>query len=414
MLRIHLKRWLFFMLIAASSLIIGLRTSVGFFMFFFWFITATAALNLVWLCIAWLFFAVEIRSSHQLRIDEDDLLKTRVMVANKGLLPVFNLVARFELPFAAPDARHKNLLIDFLLPFGTAEINYTDVCYKRGKYVFGACETYLFDPFGIFYFKRTHRYTSELYVYPRIFQIKKFPRLVKGNLPWFGVSAERSYGDEDDFYGIREYRFGDPLKTIHWMSSARHRKLIVKQFQRLSFFRATVIFNLEKDSNYGEGRESVCEYMIRIAGSVTKYLLDQKVSVEMIAHVGEIVHIPANKGAEHYEEILKFLTLAAPESEVGIGELIEEFFMYIPDDSNLVVIMLDKDWEQFLAAITVGKRSFSLIPIILQSSSFLETDPDPEAHARELREKLYRRFSFNPIVISRGDNLEDVFSELSP
>jgi uncharacterized protein (DUF58 family) len=412
MLKTFLTRWIFFLLIAVSSLIIGLRTSVGFFLFFFWFLAATAALTFISFCLPFFLSRLTVRTRYLSRIDEDELIDMRVEVRNTGLLPLFNTILRFPLPFFSPESQHKNLHLEFLMPRGSTEIVYRDVCYKRGRYIFGDGAAYFFDPFGIFFFKRPLNQKLELYVYPHIFPVKEFPPLVKGNLPWFGVSAARSYADEEDFYGIREYKPGDPLKTIHWMSTARHRKLIVKQFQRLSFFRASMLFNLEKDSNYGEGKEAVCEYIIRIAASLAKYLIDRKVSLEIIAHVGEIVHIEPNKGPEHLEEILKFLTIAEPESRVGLGELVEEFSAYIPEDSNLIVIMLDKDWDRFLSAIAVDKPGVSLIPIVLVSSSFLHRDGKIDEYAQDLKVKLYRKFNFNPIVVSCGDRMEEIFSEI--
>jgi uncharacterized protein (DUF58 family) len=230
-------------------------------------------------------------------------------------------------------------------------------------------------------------------------------------MPWFGIETMKSSGDDDEFYGTREYRFGDPLKTIHWMSSARKNKLIVKQFQRQSFYRATLLFNLEKESNYGEGRETVCEYIIKIAASIAKYLTDKNVSVEMIAHTGEIVHIEPNKGHEHLEEMMKFLTVAEAESGVGLGEIVQEFSSFIPDDSNLIVIMLDKDWDGFLSSVMADKRDLSFVPVILISASFMENYEAAAEYAHDLKMRLYSKFKFTPIVISHGDDLGSAFGE---
>jgi len=38
-------------------------------------------------------------------------------------------------------------------------------------------------------------------------------------------------GSGTEMFGIREYRAGDPLRRIHWRSSARHGELIVREFE---------------------------------------------------------------------------------------------------------------------------------------------------------------------------------------
>jgi uncharacterized protein (DUF58 family) len=43
------------------------------------------------------------------------------------------------------------------------------------------------------------------------------------------VAAARA-GSGTEMFGVREYRPGDPLRRIHWRSSARHAELIVREF----------------------------------------------------------------------------------------------------------------------------------------------------------------------------------------
>jgi uncharacterized protein (DUF58 family) len=44
------------------------------------------------------------------------------------------------------------------------------------------------------------------------------------------VAAARA-GSGTEMFGVREYRPGDPLRRIHWRSSARHAELIVREFE---------------------------------------------------------------------------------------------------------------------------------------------------------------------------------------
>jgi uncharacterized protein (DUF58 family) len=229
-------------------------------------------------------------------------------------------------------------------------------------------------------------------------------------LPWFGIETTHVSGDEDEFFGVREYKEGDPIKRIHWISTARKRRLIVKEFQRQSFQRATIIFNLEKDKNFGEGKECIAEYAVKIAASVARHLIRAGVSAEIIAHVGEIVHIPFNKGPEHLEDIMRFLAIAQAESMVSLAEIFEEFSRYISNDSSLIVIMTDDDWKYMPAILALENRNVSLIPLILIGSTFLYAS-DGHRITKETKMILHESFNFNPKFFSRGDNLEEVFAK---
>jgi uncharacterized protein (DUF58 family) len=411
MLKAVIKKWAFLFLIIIFNLIIGLRTSVGFFYFFFWFLLSAVAISFCW--VVFEYMAADLTLSRKIvgKIEEDDILKVETLARNKGIIPLFNFVLIDRLACALPQEREKRILLESLWPGASLSLKYSCLCPQRGRYDLGPLTVYFFDPLGLFFLKRTYPLYSGLYVYPKAFRIQRFPALVKGILPWFGIETTRFSGDEDEFYGIREYKEGDPIKIIHWLSSARKNTLIVKQFQRQSFSRATIMFNLEKNKNFGEGKESIAEYTVKIAASVAKYLTENDISLEIIAHAGEIAHLPFNKGHEHLEDIFRFLAVCRAESYISLGEIFEEFSRYIPDDSNLIVIMPDTDWEYLPSMLSLEKRSVSLIPLILISSTFLYAGSKEEA-AREAKIKLARAFNFNPILISCGDNLEEPFLKI--
>jgi len=408
MLKIYLRKWIFLFVILIFDLFIVLRTSKEFFYIFFWFLISFVALGLAWITVEYFGIRLYLARRVVAKVEEDDILEIEVVVSNKGLLPIINFVLKDHLTFAVSQEKEKTILLEYLGPGSTLNLKYSCQCSRRGRYDIGPFSVYIFDPWGLFFFKKTFHLYSELYVYPRTFHIPKFPPLIKGAMPWFGIETSHVSGDEHEFYGIREYKYGDPIKRIHWLSTARKNKLIVKQFQHQVFYRASIVFNLDKDKNFGEDKESVVEYIIKIAASVAKYFIERDVSVELIAHIGEIAHIPFNKGGEHLEDIFKVLTIAQAESQISMGELLQEFSDYIPSDSTLIVIMLDQDWEFLPAMLALKARNISVIPLVLVASSFLY--PSGVHKVMEFPQiKLPEGIDFSPIFFSCGDNLEEDF-----
>ncbi len=101
---------------------------------------------------------------------------------------------------------------------------------ERGRYRFGPVRLSTRFPFGLFSRTITMGESETLLVLPRL------GRLTDG---WAGRRLEaiagvdrRSFrpGLEGDFYGVREWRGGDGRRLIHWRSSARLGKLVVRQF----------------------------------------------------------------------------------------------------------------------------------------------------------------------------------------
>jgi uncharacterized protein (DUF58 family) len=409
MIKALIKKWISLFVIIIFNFIIALRTSIGFFYFFFWFLVCSIIISFLWIALQ--YFGIKLFLQRKVigQIEEDDVLDIETRIENKGILPIFNFILEDYLSCAIPSQKQKRTLLEYLSPNTSLNLKYSCQCSQRGRYDLGPFGIYFFDPCGLFFFKKTYYLYSEVYVYPKVFKIKKFPELLKGVFPWFGISTTRRSGDDDEFYGVREYKSGDPIKRIHWFSSARKNKLIIKEFQCQSFSRATILFNLEKDKNYGEGKECVLEYIIKIAASIAKYLIERNVSLEVIAHAGEIVHFPFNKGNEHLEDIFRFLSVAKAESHVGLNEIFQEFSRYIPSDSNLIVIMLDKDWQNLPEMLSLEKRNVSFISLILISSTFLYSFEKDEV-IKDIKIKLSKAFNFTPLTFARGDNLEEIFS----
>ncbi|MDD5109009.1 MAG: DUF58 domain-containing protein [Candidatus Omnitrophica bacterium] len=403
-----LVKWIFLLVFLGFNLFMSLKSPFVVYYFLFWSLLVLPVVSFMWLILVYFTRRPALVRKITLKIEEGDFLEIVLEVANKSILPIFDVILEDHLGCAVASERQKFILFDFLRPDSINRLTYNCLCHQRGKYDIGPITAYFFDPLGLFYFKEKYPAHSELYVYPRTFNIRKFPHLNKGSSPWMGIETSRVSGDDDEFYGVREYRRGDPLKKVHWMVSARKNQLIVKEFQRQSFFRATLMFNLEKDDNFGEGKESVAEYSIKIVASIAKYLINSGVSVEIISHAGEIVHIPFNKGAGHLEEILRFLTIAQPESRITLLELFETFHRNVLEDSSLIVVMTDRNQVFLPAMLSLGVRNVSLIPVILNSSSFLKDSSgikDSKDHYADLPE----RAKFNPIYINCRDNLEEKF-----
>ena len=268
MLKTFRLKWFILGFFFIASLLIGLKTTREFYFFFAYFLLCVTVVSLSWLFLTYLTVRLQLSRKMISRVTEGDRLEVAAQIRNVSFLPVFNFVLEDNFFCTQPNQEKKSFFISYLGLKSSCEIKYDYLCFKRGEYKMGPFVVYFFDPLNLFFFKRIYYVYSGAVVYPRIFRIEKFPALTRSILPWFGIETARVSGENDEFYGVREYKDGESVKKIHWLSSARKNKLIVKQFQLQSFFGTTIIFNLEKARNLGEGKESVAEYIIKIAASV--------------------------------------------------------------------------------------------------------------------------------------------------
>ncbi len=102
-------------------------------------------------------------------------------------------------------------------------VRYTIENPRRGIYAGGDVVVESGAPFGLFYGRRRRWAASDIVVYPRTFDVAGLP-------PSAVVDAERGDRNESstlhrghggEFWGVREYRPGDPARLVAWKRSAR-------------------------------------------------------------------------------------------------------------------------------------------------------------------------------------------------
>lgn len=139
----------------------------------------------------------------------------RALLPSRVLLPVGNARPMFEVPRLAAGASHDDL---FAIPTS-----------RRAVLQVGPVSAVRGDPLGIL--QRTHEWSDpvDLFVHPRTVPIDGtsagFIRDLEG-LPTRDLSP-----DDVSFHALREYAPGDDLRHVHWRSTARTGRVMVRQFE---------------------------------------------------------------------------------------------------------------------------------------------------------------------------------------
>ena len=129
------------------------------------------------------------------------------------------------------------------------------VCQQRGNYRFGPWELLTGDPFGLFKVTLSYTQQEEILIYPPL-----------AALPQQMLPRGRSQGDDRPLHqplqaeslsalSSRPYAPGDPLRRIHWPTTARHGTPFVKTFDPESASTVWLIPDLDSAVQRGEGPE---------------------------------------------------------------------------------------------------------------------------------------------------------------
>jgi uncharacterized protein (DUF58 family) len=197
-----------------------------------------------------------------------------------------------------------------------AEVAYQFVPHRRGLHRFDQLVLATRAPFGLFEKSRPLDAPAELIVFPRRVMP---PPLEARALAREGERPEDRIGVGYEMHSLRDHRFGEDARTIHWKSSARAGRLIgVDREQEL---RRRVCVLLDHRNLSGQMLESAVEK----AAALVERELDAGAEVSL-ALCGE--KLPAGSGEAHLHTALTMLALVlsdprapAPQPEPGAALL---------------------------------------------------------------------------------------------
>src|SRR5262245_59927889 len=169
-------------------------------------------------------------------------------------------------PALAPEGRP--LLPLHLPPLGKARAGYRVRLQQRGRHRFNGLRLVSVDPLGLSVVAAPMEAPAEILVYPRIVPLTERCLPSGAGSQGFRDDVFTRRGDGATFHGIREYQPGDPLRRVHWRSSARWGRLTVVEFDDERSCDLVLALETRRGSPAGEGPESSFEYGVTLAASL--------------------------------------------------------------------------------------------------------------------------------------------------
>ncbi|MCP3974910.1 MAG: DUF58 domain-containing protein [bacterium] len=169
---------------------------------------------------------------------------------------------------------------------------YEVLCRPRGIYKLGPATVKVHDPLDLSEYAVIAGKADRLVVYPQVEQLTGVPT-VRGQDPNVNTaSASFSLTGGEDFFTLREYQQGDDLRRVHWPSSARRDKLMIKQLEMPWQSRALVL--LDPRSQSYQTPESF-EHAVRGAASAVAHLYRSGYSPTLWVGDPEVINVASSQ-----------------------------------------------------------------------------------------------------------------------
>jgi uncharacterized protein (DUF58 family) len=216
------------------------------------------------------------------------------------------------------------------------------VCTRRGLHTLGPTSLRCGDPLGLCSVEIHQPDSAALLVLPPVLslpaiQIAAGGRVGEGSRPR-RTALETTVSVES----VREYARGDPLRAIHWPTSARRGSLFVRQFDHMPSVDWWIFLDLEGRVQAGSGAQSTEEYGVILAASLAHLGLQQGRKVGLVAAGQELTWLPPQRSSGQLTQVLRALALAQ-RGQKPLADLLAEAGRSIRLGASLIVITPNTD-----------------------------------------------------------------------
>jgi uncharacterized protein (DUF58 family) len=260
---------------------------------------------------------------------------------------------------------------------------------KRGVFPLGPTSIATGDLFGLFPVEEEIPAQDSLLVYPMMVDLKGFPN-PPGLLPGGEALRRRTHHVTPNAAGIREYNTGDPLNRIHWLSTARRGRLMVKEFELDPLADVWIFVDASSAVHSSLPQEpidhhlsdfwtrtgklslppSTEEYGISIAASVVRDYLRRGRAVGLACAGQHLTLISPDRGGRQLGKILEALALAQMKGTLPLQALIETQVKHMVRGSTVVLITPSTSRRVAVVVDFLIRRGLKPIVIFLDAETF--------------------------------------------
>ena len=189
------------------------------------------------------------------------------------------------------------------------------------------------------------------------------------------------------------------MTHIHWPSTARLDRLMTKEFEGAGVNEIWLFVDLHSRVQVGAGAGGTEEYVIALAASLGRALIESGHAVGLIAHGDEMYRLLPRKDEDHMWALLRALAVARADGNVPLASLLSQ------ESGNLsagaVALIVSPGSGQSLDNLFrfLTRRGVLVVPILADASSF-EASYTPRATraGHDLGSEL-------ATVVRKGDDL---------
>lgn len=306
------------------------------------------------------------------RVRVGDRAGGTVIVRNAGARR--NLPARLDLPIGDQVA---SFPVGSLAPQETQPERFTIPTDRRGVLLIGPAQSVQGDPFGLTGRETNWTETIEVFVHPRTVPLPG--RQVGFVHDLEGHPSTNLSPSDMSFHALREYVAGDDRRHVHWRSTARTGKLMVRQYEQTLQSRVVVGLDLGVGGYVGE---LDFEDAISAAGSVVLQSIREENPLALLTNTEVLVSVNAGRSLDELSRLER-------QPRTGLFDLVNNIRH---QEASASVVVLVTGAGTPMDDLRRACASFDLDTRVIG----IQVDPDAHLSVRNISNVSVIRFAYLP------------------
>jgi len=331
---------------------------------------------------------------------EGQAASIRLTVTNPSATPRF-LIGVVDAPPVA-GAAPMRFVIRHLAPRRSVSFNYAVDCPRRGVLKFDAVTLESATPVGLFMHRRVVDAPAEMAVYPvgpevRMLRVPAASREVSS-----GPRTQNRAGHSFDFLGIREYQWGDDTRFLHWPSTARSGRLMVREFEDPAADSIAILVENTSPSGVERDGRTALDQAARLAATLCVAARRDAATVTLLSDGPEEASVLANPRGD---QALEWLARLNSDGRRTWVDLVRDCLDRLPRRARLHVLASEPVVDEEVLGM-LAERRIRLLVTLFDATSFgangrLEAGQYGEAirHLREAGVSVRRIGASDPLAM---------------
>jgi uncharacterized protein (DUF58 family) len=320
-------------------------------------------------------------------------LEERFTVRNTSIIPKLWLEVR---DFSTLPSHYSSKVVNALGSRSGFTWRANTTCQVRGRYQLGPIQLSSSDPFGLFPMQRKLTPTTNIVVFPLTVDIHQFA-LPIGVLPGGDALRRRTHYVTTNASSVRDYAPGDSFSRIHWPSTARRDRLIVKEFELDPLADIWIIVDMSAFSHFESKQQqeqfeqpqpgeipawlrwreekyqlpdSTEEYSVTVAASLAQYFLRRERAVGLLAYGQTHELVQPDRGERQINRILETLAVLRAEGQVAIEDVVNAESKIFPRGTTIIVVSPTTRERWATSARELTRTGLRVVTILIDPESF--------------------------------------------